>query len=189
MSVYSVLDQIWDTKNFNVGGGAASAAAGAMAAGLVGMVARLSIGKDGELGDERYADIAGEMDSLCRDLQRGAEEDEKAFLGMRDAFRLSKSTDEEKAKRRAAIEVAAAEAARVPMENGRRAARVLDLCSELEGRSNSSASSDLEIGGMLARLAMKGCAFNIDANLPLIKTKEKADLFEKASSELKSLAV
>lgn len=187
MSVYSVLDQIWDTKNFNVGGGAASATAGAMAAGLVGMVARLSIGKDGELKDERYEEIAVEMDSLCRELQAGAEEDEKAFLGMRDAFRLPKSSDDDKAKRRAAIEDAAIMAAEVPLENARKAAEVLERCRELKGRSNSSAASDLEIGDMLCRVAIRGCALNIDANLPLVRTQDRAEPLQKASSELKAL--
>lgn len=37
---YEVIDKIMDSKDTTVGGGSASAAAGAMAAGLVGMVAR-----------------------------------------------------------------------------------------------------------------------------------------------------
>jgi formiminotetrahydrofolate cyclodeaminase len=187
VSVYSVLDQVWDTKNFNVGGGAAAAVAGAMAAGLVGMVARLSTGKDSELIDERYEEIAAEMDFLCQELQAGAKEDEKAFLGMRDAFRLPKSSDDDKAKRRAAIEEAAIVAAEVPLENARKAAKVLERCRELKGRSNSSAASDLEIGDMLCRVAIRSCALNIDANLPLVKAHGRAKPLQEASAELKVL--
>ena len=170
MSLYRVLDKILDSRNTTVGGGAASAVAGAMAAGLVGMVARLSLGKDYGLPDERYLTLAEELDGLVRELTQGAQDDERAFLGIKDAFALPKGTEEEKAQRRAAVEAAAVGAATVPLQNGHRAARVLEICGELEGRSNPAAGSDIAAGAMLARMAVTDCALNVDANLPLIKT-------------------
>lgn len=188
MSLYSVFDKVMDTKDFTVGGGAASAIAGAMAAGLVGMVARLSIGKDYGLHDERYEAIAGEMDTLCQKLTQGAQDDEEAFLGIKNAFKLPKGTDEEKVIRRAAVENAAVQAATVPMENARRAARILEICAEMENRSNPAAASDITSGVLLARSAVMGCALNIDANLPLIKTPEKSGPLAEAADKLKAKA-
>ena len=187
MSLYRVLDKILDSRNTTVGGGAASAVAGAMAAGLVGMVARLSLGKDYGLPDERYLTLAEELDGLVRELTQGAQDDERAFLGIKDAFALPKGTEAEKAQRRAAVEAAAVGAATVPLQNGHRAARVLEICAELDGRSNPAAASDIAAGVMLARMAVTDCALNVDANLPLIKTPGTHQDLEDRARALKDL--
>jgi len=49
-----ILRKIIDSKDFTVGGGSAAALSGAMAAGLVGMVARLSVDKNYGLSSEKY---------------------------------------------------------------------------------------------------------------------------------------
>lgn len=169
---YEVLEKIMDSKDTTVGGGSASAVAGAMAAGLVGMVARLSTGKEYGLTDERYLAIADELDGYAVSLREGAVEDTKSYLGIKAAFGLPKATDEEKAVRRAAIEKAAIQAATVPLTNGRTALKIYEICKEMDGRYNSAAGSDMEAGIMLVKMAIVDTALNIEANLPLIKTPE-----------------
>ena len=188
LSVHKIIDQVWDTKNFNVGGGAASSISASMAAGLVGMVARLSLGKNYGLDDRIFERIAAEMDFLCLELQSGADEDGKAFLGIKAAFTLPKNTESEKKERREAVEKAAIRAAEVPLENGEKAVRIMNVGRSLIDRSNPAASSDLEIGIALARTAVIGCALNIDANLPLIKSPEKHNSLREASGRLKGSA-
>ena len=185
MNLYEVLDKIRESTDFTVGGGSASALAGSMAAGLVGMAVRLSIGKDYGLSDGEYEKIAGELDGLSDELGRGAIGDCEAFLGIKRAYALPRETEEDKQLRREAVEKAAVNAAEVPLANGGRALRVAELCEYLKGKFNSAAASDLEIGGMLAADGALGCALNIDANLPLIKTPEERSRLEKASEELK----
>lgn len=188
LSVYQIIDQVWDTKNFDAGGGAASAISASMAAGLVGMVARLSLGKNYGMDDRDFERIAAEMDFLCLELKSGAAQDGKAFLGIKTAFALPKNTESEKKGRREAIEKAAIRAAEVPLENGKKAVRIMDIGRSLIDRSNPAAASDLEIGIALAITAIVGCALNIDANLPLIKSPEKRNSLREASGHLKGSA-
>lgn len=185
---YEVMEKIMDSGDATAGGGSASAAAGAMAAGLVGMVARLSTGKGCGLTDARYLEIADELDGIVACLKRGAVEDTQSYLGIKAAFALPKLTDEDKAVRRQAVEKAAIKAAAVPLENGRAAVRILELCSELGGKINAAAASDMEAGVMLAKMAAINTALNIEANLPLINNAEVSAEFADAARELKDSA-
>lgn len=182
------MDKITDSKNTTVGGGAASALAGAQAAGLVGMVLRLSAGKGLGLADEHFLTLAEELDIIAEKLKLGAVKDEEAFLKIKVAFTLPKSNEGESARRRAAIEEAALTAANVPLSNGRLAVRVKDIIDELDGQYNAAAASDFECANMLAKMAITGCALNIDANLPLIKNQEAAAALSEASARLKKIA-
>ncbi len=186
MPLYTVLEHVLDSKNTTVGGGSASAIAGAMAAGLVGMVARLSLGKNLGLDDQRYTELSDELDNLSQDLSQGAHDDTQAFLAIKNAFSMPKTTDDEKEARRQVIEDAAVQAASIPMTNARKAQRVLEICHELEGNYNPNTLSDFTAGVLLAKSAVIGCALNIDANLPLIKNPEKNASLDKASKELRS---
>ena len=189
MSIYEVLDKVFTTKDFTVGGGSASAISGAMAAGLVGMVSRLSVGKGYGLSDETYSRISDLMDRVCQELSSGAQEDTKAFLGIKNAFALPKSTEEEKKIRSRAINDAAVQAATVPLENAKRAEKIMEACNILEGKCNPNASSDIMIGKMLAHVAIQGCVLNIEANLPLVKEQGQKETLNRSGLELiKNLA-
>ncbi|MDO9508250.1 MAG: cyclodeaminase/cyclohydrolase family protein [Thermovirgaceae bacterium] len=170
MNLEDVMASIYNSKDFTAGGGSASAVSAAMAASLVGMVARLSIGKDLGLSDEAYEILAAEMDGVSLGLRDGACRDLEAFLGIKAAYALAKATDEEKSARREAIEKAAYTAADVPRQNALLALKVMNAATQLEGRSNVNAASDLEVGSDLARSAIKGCLANIRANLGLIRS-------------------
>ncbi|WZL72834.1 cyclodeaminase/cyclohydrolase family protein [Clostridiaceae bacterium 35-E11] len=176
MSSVHVLEKVIDSKDFTVGGGSAAALAGAMAAGMVAMVARLSTKKDYGLSAEKYMEIAEEGDHLAKDLLLGAEKDTQAFCMIKDAYALPKATDEEKKQRSQAIQNGAIQAATVPMQNGQMCKRVQELSLLLDGQSNPNAGSDLAEAILLAGAGVKGCVLNIEANLPLIKNeKVKAD--------------
>lgn len=161
--------KVLDSEDTTTGGGTASAVAGAMAGALVAMVARLPIGKDGAEPDRFYDELAAEALALSGELFDGAREDSQAFVAIRSAFRLPKQTDEQEAARREAIQAAWLDAARVPLTNAERCARVLELGTQLRGRSNLSAASDLESALHLARAGVLGCLETIEANLPSIK--------------------
>ncbi|MCD7952980.1 MAG: cyclodeaminase/cyclohydrolase family protein [Synergistaceae bacterium] len=183
---YEVVEKIMDSRDVTVGGGSASAVAGAMAAGLVGMVSRLSVGKEYGLPDERYLEIAEELDELAVQLKEGVVEDTRSYLGIKAAFALPKATEEQKSARRAAIESAAIKAANVPLENGRAALRILEFCREMDGKFNPAASSDMEAGVLLAEMAVKDTELNVEANLSLIKTPEINEELARSARGLKA---
>ncbi len=175
--------RVLDPTDSSTGGGTASAVAGAMAAALVVMVARLSIGKDGLHTEAFYRELGAEAQVLSDELLHGGREDSEAFAAVCAAYRLAKHTDEERTVRRQAIQRATIEAARVPVANMERCWRVLELAMQLRGRSNPNAASDLECALHLARAGLLGCADNVEINLPAIRDQLVAgELAERAGS-------
>jgi formiminotetrahydrofolate cyclodeaminase len=165
----SAFERVLDPADNSTGGGSASAIAGAMAAALVGMVARLSVGRDAGLPDDAYGDIAAQAAALSGALLTGAEVDAGAFDAVVAGYRMPRGTDEEKSARSRAIQAALAHATRVPLENAEMCAAVLALARQLEGRSNPSAASDLISASHLARAGLAGCLANVEINLPSLK--------------------
>ncbi len=186
MNLDEVMKRIYDSKDFTAGGGAASAVSAAMAASLVAMVSRLSTGRELGLPDETYESLAADLDEVSRDLRQGAVLDLQAFLGIKAAYAQPKSTDGEKAERRAAVEKAAYVAADVPRQNARLALQVAGAVGKLAGKSNPNAASDLEVGRDFAFSAIRGCLANIRANLGLIKDPDRIAELEKFVREMES---
>jgi formiminotetrahydrofolate cyclodeaminase len=177
--------KVVDAEDDQTGGGTAAAVAGAMAAGLAGMVARLSVGRDGMEPDPYYHEIDAEAQVLTGALLRGGREDAEAFGAVMRAFTLPKCTDEELATRSAAIQEGMVGAARVPLQNAERSASVLDLVARLRGRSNRNAASDLQVAGALARTALVGCLANVAINVESIKDENAALALTTRADELR----
>jgi methenyltetrahydrofolate cyclohydrolase len=142
------------------GGGCASAFAGALAVGLVAMVARNTGGLD---------EIAAEADSLRGELEKLVDADAAAFEEVMTAFRLPKETDEQKAERSTAIQAAYKEAVEPPLAVCERAHRVLELAGSVAEQGNPNAVSDAGVAALLAASALEGAALNVEINLGSIK--------------------
>ncbi len=167
------------------GGGAASAIAGALAAGLIGMVARLSIGRPGLEPAEFYETIDTRAQALARDLFDGATRDARAFARVMAAFKLPGGSDAERARRSSAIQDAFVGATWVPVENANVCVESLRLCQHLTGRCNPNAASDLENARFLAQACLAGCIENIGSNLKSIKHEGQAAEIRGALDKLK----
>lgn len=179
--------KVLDPADNSTGGGTASAVAGAMAAALVAMVARLSVGKEGMEPDSFYAELGASAETLSAELFKGGGEDSQAFEAVRHAFRLPKGSDDEKSVRREAIQAAWVHAARVPLANAERCRQVLELGKQLRGRSNPNAASDLACAIYLARAGLLGCLENVEINLPAIKDQKVAGELADRVSGLRNL--
>jgi formiminotetrahydrofolate cyclodeaminase len=177
---------VMDPEDNATGGGTASAIAGAMAAGLAGMVARVSLGKEGLQSDHFYEEIDKRARALTGDLLAGAEEDSQAFGHVMRAYRMPKGTDEEKKLRSAAIQAGLAGATVVPLKNGESCAEVGRLLERLAPSHNSNATSDLDVGKGLAAAALAGCIDNVEINLGSIKDDSIRGGFERRLQALRS---
>lgn len=185
----SVLRRITDSFDFSVGGGSAAALTGSMAAGLAAMVTRLSEKGQFGLSLSRCHSLAEEAECLSRELQKGAEADAKAYELLAASHRLPQDSPDAKAAREVTIQKAASMAASVPRDNARRVRRVVELCCELDGRSNPSAGSDLVVARALAGAALVGCVHNITVNLPLIHDAYFANELDQEASQLRQIAI
>ncbi|MCC6190464.1 MAG: glutamate formimidoyltransferase [Anaerolineales bacterium] len=171
------------------GGGAASAYAGAMAAALVAMVGRNTLGK------KKYADVEAQMQSIVEgadklrvDQTLAVAADSAAFGAVIEAFKLPKQTPEQQAARREAVEQAYLHAAEVPLRVARAAVATLGLATIAAERGNINAISDAGSGAYLAKAALAGAALNVRANAAAIQDRATANtwLKELAGLELRA---
>lgn len=166
--------RVLDPADNSTGGGTASAIAGAMAAALSAMVARLSIGKSGLESTHYYQAIIDEAEILSRRLFEGARQDSESFDAVMVALQMPKNSEDERAARQMTIAKVMLHATEVPLSNAESCRRVIELCKGLKGRSNPNAGSDLECAFFLAKAGLNGCLANVAINLPKIKNTNQA---------------
>ncbi len=167
------------------GGGSVAALAGAQAAGLASMVARLTVGKKGyeSIWEEMKA-LAAKGDALRIRLTQIVDEDAQAFNKVMAAYKLPKNTDDEKARRSAAIQEAMVLAASVPMETMRLSLDSMLLAREVAEKGNANSITDAAVAGIMALGAMQGAELNVKINLGSIKDAAFADAARKEIAEL-----
>jgi formiminotetrahydrofolate cyclodeaminase len=184
---FNAFFRVMDPEDNATGGGAASAVSGAMAASLVGMVARLSVGKKKmPESDAYYQDINLKAQALSGALLSGSNEDSTAFDDVMVAYRMPRTSPDEKAARSAAIQTAMAGATQVPLANAASCVRVMALAEALKGRSNTNAASDLDCAIYLAEAGFKGAISNAEINIDSMKAGEQVEAFRAQVSALKA---
>ena len=148
------------------GGGSASAYGAAMAASLVAMVGRLTVGKS------KYASVESEMWSLIEEatklqstMKTAVDEDAAAFEAYMKARRLPRDTDQQKTDRIKAMQAASIEAAKVPLQVARGALEIMRLAVKAVEFGNVNAISDGGTATGFARAAIHGAGLNVRINL------------------------
>jgi glutamate formiminotransferase/formiminotetrahydrofolate cyclodeaminase len=169
------------------GGGSAAAYAGAMAAALVSMVARLTIGK------KKYADAEARMQSVLQQaealraaLTEAVQRDAEAFEAYMAALKLLKDTPEQAAWRTQAIQQATLTAAQVPLEAARKVVAVMELAMQVVTFGNLNAITDGGSGAALARAALTSAGWNVQVNCLSLQGHPACDSM---LSELRQLEV
>ena len=165
------------------GGGSAAAYAGAMGAGLVAMVAGLTIGK------KKYGDVEAEMqavrvvaENLRKELTQAADDDASAFEALMGTYKLPKDTDEQKAARSAAIIAATLNAAHLPLHVSEQVIKVMELALKCVKKGNVNAMSDAMSGFAMCRAALTAAGYNVRININSLEDRSAGD---KMIAELK----
>ena len=180
----SFLDRMADGAP-TPGGGSAAAHSGAMAAALVAMVGRLTMGRKKYADvDDQAQEIVSRADSLRAELEAAAVEDAQAFDGVMRALRMSKDSDAEKATRAEALENATIQAGEVPMMVAKKSAEVLELAEEIVAIGNTNALSDAGVAGSLTIAAIQSATLNVKVNGSGLSDKELAERWREELSKL-----
>lgn len=160
------------------GGGSAAGLAGAMGCCLGEMVCNLTLARVSSDAVVQFAEIFAQQRAGLLGL---AERDERVFQNYRDAVALPKSTEEETAVRREAIEQALIDAAVVPLEMIETGLAALETLCLAASASTPHALGDLKTGGYLLRAMMLGSLENIVANASLMKVPANRDRYMTAA--------
>jgi len=145
------------------GGGTVSAVAGAMAAALAEMVARLTVGRKKYAAvDGEFRMLQGRAETLRARLVRLGDEDAEAFNAVSAAYAIPKDRGAERA---AAVQAALLGASRVPLETLRAARDVAALAARAAEAGNRNAASDAGVAALLAGAAARGAAYNVRINV------------------------
>ncbi len=159
------LDQVAEGTP-SPGGGSAAAHSGALAAALVAMVARLTVGKAKYAEAEAEAwQVIARAEELRKVLSAAIDLDAQAFDGILQARRLPKTDEAQQQARTDAIYQATLHAARVPLETAGECFAVLRLAARMAEIGNLNAISDAGAGAQLALAAFRSAALNVRINL------------------------
>lgn len=167
------------------GGGSVSAYIGSLGAALGTMVANLSSHKRGwDDRWEEFSDWAVKGQGLKEELVRLVDEDTNAFNRIIDAVRMPKSTDEEKAARKKAIQEATVYAIEIPLETVKVAYKVFELCKVMVEKGNPNSLSDAAVGALCARAAVFGANLNVRINCKDLSDKDLANKYVSEANEI-----
>lgn len=172
------------------GGGSIAAYLGALGAALGTMVANLSSHKRG--WDDRWEEFSQWADKgqqIKDKLLWLVDEDTHSFNRIMDAFKLPKSTDEEKSARSQAIQEATKYAIEIPFQVMQTSFDAFELLEAMAKVGNPNSVSDAGVGALSARSAVLGAYLNVKINVADLKDESfKAEILQKAE-DLKDRAI
>jgi len=158
------------------GGGSISAYMGAIGVSLGMMVANLSAHKRGwDDRWEEFSDWAEKGKEYQTALLKMVDEDTQAFNKIMDAFGLPKKTDEDKAKRRQAIEDATKYAIEVPFKVMELCLGAMEVMQAMAEIGNPNSVTDAAVGAIAARGGVLGAFLNVKINASGLKDKAYVD--------------
>jgi formiminotetrahydrofolate cyclodeaminase len=161
-----------------------------MGAGLVAMVAGLTMGK------KKYVEVEAQMqavrvhaEKLREELTLAVDDDAGAFEAVMGAYRLPKDTPERKAARTASIQSATVNAAYVPLHVAEGAVKVMELALRCVESANANAISDAASAAAMARAGLTAAGYNVRINVASLPDPSAGELFLSQVRELEAQVV
>jgi formiminotetrahydrofolate cyclodeaminase len=175
------------------GGGSVSALAGANGAALIAMAGELSYQKKKFKALDENVKKAFKDDIDCfkqgkDDFLAYIDDDTNAFNGLIQAFRMPKTSDDEKEKRSHAIQLATLETIRVPLEVCQLSIKLLRKVAMIIPYANQNTLSDQGVGVMMLHNAIHGSAMNVLINLSGLKDQRLANEYRATVENIKKEA-
>jgi glutamate formiminotransferase/formiminotetrahydrofolate cyclodeaminase len=154
------------------GGGSTAALCGALASALAAMVSNLTFGKlDYTAYWGEMEEVGNKAQSLKEWFLNAIDRDTTAFNAVMEAMTLPKSTDEEKAIRKSALEKANKSATLVPLEVLEKTMEIIPLLRATAERGNVNSVSDAGVGAHCALTCAESAGLNVKINLLGMKEK------------------
>lgn len=155
------------------GGGSAAALVGAIGAALGIMVGNLTVSSAKyEAVHEESRKLALDLEDCLAALEKYIDEDTEVFTKVMKAYKLPKSTDEEKRIRSQVIQEELKAASNLPFEVAKACLKVLELSKKMLTIGNANAASDAAVAGRMAQAAMWSAIYNVRINLSSIKDND-----------------
>ena len=152
------------------GGGSVAALNGAIGAALISMVCRLSIGlKELDQYESELLSVLEKAEQIGTKLSTLVDSDTVAFNQVMDAFKMPKTTGNEKTTRKAAIQDAFRTATEVPLDVAHHCCTLLEMAVSLSRKSNSNTASDLRVSAQCSYSGLMGALMNVNINIPSVK--------------------
>lgn len=157
------------------GGGSVAATVGALGAALGVMVARYS----------EAADAEAALDEVKNAFLPLVDQDAEAYGQVNSARMLPKGTDEERRRRKEALQNALAEASEAPLKGMGLAVRGLQALAELAPRCNRYLASDLAGAAYCLEAALAGCGENVRVNAAALLDKDRRKRLQDEQARLR----
>jgi formiminotetrahydrofolate cyclodeaminase len=152
------------------GGGSASALAAAVGASLLAMVAGLPKSLAATEEDvQRLAAAGARCTDIAEQLTEFVDRDSDAYDLVVSAYRLPKSTDQEKAARGKRIQDALREATDTPLHVMQACEAAIEQGEVIAQFGNRNAASDVQVGMELLDAGLRGARLNVEINLDGVK--------------------
>lgn len=155
------------------GGGSAAAVAVSMGAGLICMVCNLCIGNPKfSANEDRLRNVLRDAETARRKSLELADEDAREFEAVMAAYRMPRSTGDERLHRKRALQQALAAAAEPPLRLAQVAVEVLGFADAIVDCSNPNVITDVAVAAAMARADLESSMVNVAINLKSLDDRE-----------------
>lgn len=176
------------------GGGSVSALCASLGASLTRMAGHLTVPKkafkafDEDIQKQVFESLE-QLEIYKNELVQLIDKDTDAFNEIMKAFKLPKSTDEEKVVRRKAIQDATELAIEVPYQVAINGLKALEECDLFIKYGNQNCLSDVAVGALMLEAGIEGALLNVLINLGMFKDEEKVAFYHTEIDRIKKEAI